>query len=52
MTVGYVVRDAGGREVDTEGDASEFDLDYYGKLLDKAWYEAAFVFNFIEGGFS
>ena len=37
MTVGYVVRDADQREVDTEWDASEFDLDYYGKLVDKAW---------------
>jgi DNA polymerase I len=45
MTVGYVVRDASRWDVDTEWDASEFDLDYYGKLLFKAWEEAAFVFN-------
>jgi DNA polymerase I len=49
MTVGYVVRNAGQWEVDTEWDASEFDLDYYGKLIGKAWDEAAFVFKFIEG---
>jgi DNA polymerase I len=49
MTVGYVVRDAGSWDVDTEWDASEFDIDYYGKLIGKAWEEAAFVFKFIEG---
>jgi DNA polymerase I len=49
MTVGYVVRDADRWDVDTEWDASEFDLDYYRKLLGKAWDEAAFVFKFIEG---
>jgi DNA polymerase I len=48
MTVGYVVRDADRWEVDTEWDASEFDLDYYGKLIGKAWDEAAFAFRFIE----
>ncbi|KUK43478.1 MAG: DNA polymerase B [Methanothrix harundinacea] len=49
MTVGYVVRDASILDVDTEWDASEFDLDYYGKLIGKAWDEVAFVFRFIEG---
>jgi len=49
MTVGYVVRDADQWEVDTEWDASEFDIHYYGKLLGKAWDEAAFVFKSIEG---
>ena len=49
MTVGYVVRNADQWEVDTEWDASEFDLDYYGKLIGKAWDEAAFVFKSIEG---
>jgi len=48
MTVGYVVRDADRWDVATEWDASEFDLDYYGKLINKAWEEAAFVFRFIE----
>jgi DNA polymerase I len=48
MTVGYVVRDADQWEVDTEWDASEFDIDYYGKLIGKAWDEAAFAFRFIE----
>ncbi|MDF0590433.1 type B DNA-directed DNA polymerase [Candidatus Methanocrinis natronophilus] len=45
MTVGFVVRDAGVWDVDTEWDASEFDSDYYGRLIDKAWEEAAFVFK-------
>ena len=49
MTVGYVVRDAGDWDVDTEWDASEFDPDFYGRLIDKAWEEAAFVFRSIEG---
>lgn len=49
MTVGYVVRDANRWDVDAEWDASEFDRDYYGKLIGKAWEEAAFVFRFIEG---
>jgi DNA polymerase I len=49
MTVGYVVRDADRWDVDTEWDASEFDLAYYGKLIGKAWDEAAFVFKSIEG---
>ena len=31
-------------------DASEFDLDYYGILIKKAWEEAAFAFRFIEDG--
>lgn len=52
MTVGYVVRDASRWDVDTEWDASSFDLDYYGKLIGKAWEEAAFVFEFIEGRYS
>jgi hypothetical protein len=39
-----VVRDAGKWVVDTERDASEFDEEYYGKLLEKAWEEVAFVF--------
>ena len=48
MTVGYVVRDADQWDVDTEWDASEFDIDYYGKLIGKAWGEVAFAFRFIE----
>jgi hypothetical protein len=39
-----VVKDAGGWVVDTERDASVFDAEYYGKMLEKAWDEAAFVF--------
>ena len=46
MEIGYVVRDAAKWEVDTERDASEFDAGYYGKLLDKAWDEVAFVFSY------
>ncbi|KUK44341.1 MAG: DNA polymerase B [Methanothrix harundinacea] len=49
MTVGYVIRDASKWEVDTEWDASKFDLDYYAKLIGKAWDEASFAFKFIEG---
>jgi len=49
MTAGYMVRDASRWEVDTEWDASEFDIDYYGKLIGKAWNEAAFVSKSIEG---
>jgi DNA polymerase, archaea type len=43
MEIRYVVRDAKKWEVDTEKDASEFDARYYGKLLEKAWDELAFV---------
>jgi DNA polymerase, archaea type len=43
MEIGYVVTDAAKWEVDTERDASEFDAAYYGKLLEKAWDEVAFV---------
>jgi hypothetical protein len=43
MEIGYVARDAAKWEVDTEGDASVFDAVYYGKLLEKAWDEVAFV---------
>jgi hypothetical protein len=45
MEIGYVVKDAGCWEVDPEGSASEFDAGYYGKLLEKAWKEVAFVFE-------
>ena len=44
MNIGYVVTDAAKWDVDPERDASEFDAGYYGKLLEKAWTEAAFVF--------
>jgi hypothetical protein len=44
MEIGYVVKNAAKWDVDTERDASEFDAVYYGKLLDKAWQEVAFVF--------
>ncbi len=45
MEIGYVVKDAGRWEVDTEEYASEFDAAYYSKLLEKAWEEVAFVFG-------
>lgn len=45
MEIGYVVRDAGRWMVDVERDASGFDEEYYGKLLEKAWQEVAFVFK-------
>lgn len=44
MEIGYVVRDASRREADTERDASESEAGY-GKVLKKAWSEAAFVFS-------
>jgi hypothetical protein len=37
-------------DVDTEEDVSEFDSEYYGKLLDKAWDEVAFVLEYAIGG--
>jgi DNA polymerase I len=43
MEIGYVVTDAAKWKVDTERDATEFDSGYYGKLLEKAWEEVAFV---------
>jgi DNA polymerase I len=43
MEIGYVVTDAAKWKVDTERDASEFDALYYGKLMEKAWDEVAFV---------
>jgi DNA polymerase, archaea type len=45
MEIGYVVTNAAKWDVDTERDASEFDAGYYGKLLEKAWVEVAFVFK-------
>ncbi len=45
MEIGYVVKDAGRWEVGTEREAAGFDAGYYGKLLEKAWEEAAFVFG-------
>jgi DNA polymerase I len=45
MEIGYVVKDAGRWEVETVEYASEFDAEYYSKLLEKAWEEVAFVFG-------
>jgi DNA polymerase I len=45
MKIGYVVKDAGRWEVETVEYASEFDAEYYSKLLEKAWEEVAFVFG-------
>jgi DNA polymerase I len=44
MEIGYVVKDAKKWEVEPERTASEFDIKYYGKLLEKAWGEVAYVF--------
>jgi hypothetical protein len=49
MEIGYVARDAAKWEVDAEGDASVFDAMYYGKLLEKAWDEVAFVLKHAKG---
>jgi len=45
MNIGYVIRDADKMAVDIEANASEFDVGYYGRLLEKAWGEVAFVFK-------
>lgn len=45
MVMGYVVVDAGRWEVDAEENASEYDVAYYARLLEKAWEEVAFVFE-------
>ena len=45
MEIGYVVKDAKKWEVEPERMASEFDIVYYGKLLEKAWGEVAYVFE-------
>jgi DNA polymerase I len=44
MEICYVVKDAKKWEVEPERTASEFDIGYYGKLLEKAWGEIAYVF--------
>jgi DNA polymerase, archaea type len=44
MRIAYVVKDAKKWEVDPAKTASEFDAGYYGRLLEEAWGEAAFVF--------
>ena len=41
----YVVKDAKKWEVEPERTASKFDIGYYGKLLEKAWREVAYVFG-------
>ena len=45
MEISYVVKDAKKWEVDPAITASKFDAGYYRGLLEKAWGEAAFVFN-------
>jgi DNA polymerase I len=45
MEIGYVVKDAKKWEVEPERTAAGFDAGYYGKMLEKAWEEAAFVFG-------
>jgi DNA polymerase, archaea type len=43
MEIGYVVKDAKKWEVEPEKTAAKFDAGYYGKLLETAWDEVAFV---------
>jgi len=49
MEIAYVVKDAKKWEVDPARTVSEFDTGYYWGLLEKAWEEAAFVFNRLKG---
>lgn len=46
MKIGYVVKDARRFVVDTEWDATTFDVPYYHTLLEKAWEEIAFAFKY------
>ena len=48
MEISYVVKDADRWEVDPARVASRFDAEYYRRLMEKAWGEAAFVFEWIE----
>jgi hypothetical protein len=50
MEIAYVVKDARNWEVDPARTASEFDAGYYSGLLEKAWGEAAFVFEWPRPG--
>jgi len=45
MEMGYVVKDAKRWEAEPDRTASEFDADYYRRLLEKAWKEAAYAFD-------
>ncbi len=45
MDAGYVVKDAAKLELDTERDASKFDVMYCRRLLEKAWDEVALSQN-------
>mgnify|MGYP000848168201 CR=1 FL=1 len=45
MEIGYVVKDAKSWGVEPDRTASEFDADYYLRLLEKAWEQAAYVFE-------
>lgn len=44
MEIGYVVSDASRWEVDLERTSEDFDVEFYSKLLEKAWAEVTFVF--------
>ena len=44
-----MVKDAGLWEVEPERTASEFDVRYYGKLLEKAW-EGGSIRVYVDGG--
>jgi DNA polymerase I len=41
--ISYVVRDTNTWQVDTVDKASDFDITYYSRLLDKAWNEISFA---------
>jgi DNA polymerase I len=45
MEMGYVIKDAKRWEAEPDRTASEFDADYYRRLLEKAWKEAAYAFE-------
>jgi hypothetical protein len=45
MQIAYVVKDAKKWEVDPARTASKFDAGYYKGLLEKAWGEMGFVFE-------
>jgi hypothetical protein len=45
IEISYVVKDASRWEMAPVRVASRFDAEYYGKLMEKVWEEAAFVFR-------
>lgn len=45
VEIGHMARDAKKWEVDPERTSRGFDAEYYRKLLEKAWKEAAILFR-------